>query len=264
MRQLRAAAHRRVRSAVYAGVDAAFLGRGVPRTVNGDRVRFPAPWSRYYPALYEETMHGFLSEHCSPGTTVIDGGAHIGLFTVAMARSVGPNGWVLAFEPTPGTRAVLTRTIALNDLGAPVCIRPEGLSAITGRSTFHIGPAAGTNSNSLVGRSAAAAGGSSQEVPTLALDDLLPTLAAPVSCIKLDVEGAEFDALTGAKAMLERFHPALCIGIHPRMLRAGGHEPSQVRDLLLDLGYRLYEGARQCPPDRFEQGDLFDFQALWA
>jgi FkbM family methyltransferase len=257
-----------VRRTAYAALDAALLGRGVPRTVNGGRVRFPAEWSRYYPRVYEATMHGFLRGQCAPGTTVIDGGAHIGLFTVAMARAVGPDGWVLAFEPTPGTRAVLTRTVALNDLGATVCVRPEGLTDVTGRNTFHIGGTEGSNSNSLVGWSAGnAAGratGTSREVPTLALDDLLPTLAAPVSCIKLDVEGAELDALTGAKAMLERFHPALCIGVHPRMLQAGGHEPAEVRDLLLDLGYRLYEGPRDCPPERFEQDDLFDFQAVWA
>lgn len=264
MRRPRGDAHRLLRSTAYAALDAALLGRGVPRTVNGGRVRFPAQWSRYYPRVYESTMHGFLLRHCAPGTTVIDGGAHIGLFTVAMARAVGPDGWVLAFEPTRGTRSVLTRTVVLNDLGATVSVRPEGLTDVTGRNTFHVGGTEGSNSNSLVGWSAGNATGTKIEVPTLALDDLLPTLAAPVSCIKLDVEGAELDALRGAKAMLERFQPALCIGVHPRMLHAGGHDPTEVRNLLVDLGYRLYDGPRECPPDRFEQDDLFDFQAVWA
>jgi len=249
---------------VYAGLDAVFLGRGVPRRINGARVRFPARWSRYYPSVYERTMHEFLVRHCAPGTTVIDGGAHLGLFTAAMARAVGPDGSVLAFEPTPGTRAVLTKTVALNDLGACVCVRPEGLAAKTGRTTFHMGETEGSNSNSLVGWSTTTAGGSQADVPTLALDDLLPTLSSEVSCIKLDVEGADLDALLGARRLLERFHPALCIGVHPRMLRAAGHEPGEVRDLLVDIGYSLYDGSRECPAARFDDDDLFDFQALWG
>ena len=261
MRQRRSGAHRRVRSTAYAALDAAFLGRGVPRTVNGQRVRFPAPWSRYYPSQYEEAKHRFLVGACKPGTTVVDGGAHIGLFTVVMANAVGPEGWVLAFEPTPGTRAVLAKTIALNDLGATVSPRPEGLSATTGSTTLHIGPDEGTSSNSLLGRLGEAPPGSEQAVPTLALDDLLPTLASPVSCIKLDIEGAELDALRGAAAMLERFRPALCVEVHPRMLRRAGHDPVAVHDLLVERGYRLSEAGASCPRQRFEGDELFELQA---
>lgn len=247
-----------VKTAAYGILDAAFVGRGVPRTVNGDRIRFPARWCRYYPSAYEPAKHDFLVSHCSPGSTVIDGGAHIGLFTVAMARAVGPAGMVLAFEPTPGTRAVLTRTIALNDLGATVSVRPEGLSAATDRMTLHVGPTEGSNTNSLVG---IAVGESSVDVPTVALDDLLPTLASDVSCIKLDIEGAELDALLGAEVLLRKLRPALCIEVHPRILRTGGRDPMQIRALLLDLGYGLFDGPGPCPAERFAGEEIFEFQA---
>lgn len=261
MGQLQAGAHRRLRSTAYAALDAAYLGRGVPRTVNGERLRFPAAWSRYYPAAYEEAKHRFLLRHCQPGTTVIDGGAHIGLFTVVMARAVGPDGWVLAFEPTPGTRAVLTTTVALNQLGATVSVRPEALAAATGRTTLHIGPVPGTSSNSVAVPPPEGVG-TEREVPTVAVDDLLPGLAAPVSCLKLDIEGAELDALLGARATLDRFRPALCVEVHPRALKAAGREPAAVHDLLVgDLGYELHEGAAPCPRERFEQDDLFELQA---
>lgn len=259
MRQLGPDAHRRLRSGSYAILDAAFLGRGVPRRVNGERIRFPAAWSRYYPTRYEVDKHRFLVDHCRPGSTVIDGGAHIGLFTVCMANAVGRNGWVLAFEPTPGTRAVLTRTVALNGLGASVSVRPEALGATTGRMSLHIGPTEGSNSNSLMeGR----AGSTAAEVPTLALDDVLATLPSDPSCIKLDIEGAELDALLGAEALLRKHRPALCIEVHPRALRAGQRDPEQVRDLLLDLGYELFDGARPCPTERFAGDELFEFQAV--
>lgn len=260
MTQLRAVAHRRVRATAYAALDAAFLGRGVPRTVNGERVRFPATWSRYYPAVYERAKHDFLLRHCKPGTTVIDGGAHIGLFTVVMAHAVGPDGWVLAFEPTPATRAVLAKTIAMNDLGATVCARPEGLSRSTGRRMLHIGTTEGSNSNSIVAAPVAMSS-TPRSVSTLALDDLLPFLPSAVSCVKMDIEGAELDALLGATAMLEQQRPALCVEVHPPMLRAAGQDPVQMWDLLMDVGYRLHEGMLDCTRERFEGDDFFEFQA---
>lgn len=260
MRKLDAGAHRRLRSTAYAALDAAFLGRGVPRRVNGEWLRFPAAWSRYYPATYEEAKHRFLLRHCRAGTTVIDGGAHIGLFTVAMARAVGPEGSVLAFEPTPSTRAVLAATIALNDVGATVSVRPEALSNATGRTTFHIGPVPGTSSNSVF-EPPPEGPGSEREVPAVALDDLVPSLFAPVSCIKLDIEGAELDALRGARAMIERFRPALCVEVHPRALAAAGQDPGTLHDLLVDLGYELSAGSQPCLRAQFEQEQIFEFQA---
>jgi FkbM family methyltransferase len=251
-----------VKPAAYAVADAAFLGRGVPRRVNGERIRFPAPWCRYYPSSYEAPKHRFLVEHCLPGSTVVDGGAHIGLFTVSMARAVGGGGSVLAFEPTPRTRAVLARTVALNDLGASVSVRPEALAAGTGRTTLHVGPTEGSNSNSVIARAGGA--GSTEEVPTLALDDLLPTLTAKVSCIKLDIEGAELDALRGAEALLRAHGPALCIEVHPRMLREGGREPRQLRELLLDHGYALFQDGAPLRAELFQGDDPFELQAARA
>ena len=95
----------------YAALDARHGFRGVPRMVNGEVIRFPARWSRYYPATYEPTKTAFLRERAAQGATVIDLGAHIGLFSVHLARSVGPSGRVVSCEPAPETAAVLRRTV---------------------------------------------------------------------------------------------------------------------------------------------------------
>lgn len=254
-------ARQRMRAAAYVMLDAAFAGHGVPRTVNGQRIRFPAKWCRYYPTTYERKKHEFLVERCRPGSTVIDGGAHIGLFTVAMARAVGPSGRVVAFEPTPATRSVLSRTVALNDVAASVSVRDEALTSVTSRMTLHVAAVEGSNSNSLIG---VAPGGVEEEVPTLALDDLAPTLPSPVSCIKLDIEGAELDALVGAEELLQQQGPALCIEVHPTVLRSADRDPGGVRDLLLDLGYALRDGRQACRLELFDGDEPFEFQATRA
>ena len=136
---------------------------------------------------------------CPEGGTVIDGGAHIGLFTVIMARAVGPAGQVLAFEPTPGTRTVLSRTLELNDVDN-VTVQSSANSSTSGTATFHATGDAGSNANSL-GRVSRAV--LELSVNTCALDDLA---LGRVSCIKLDIEGGELDALLGASELLRHCH----------------------------------------------------------
>src|SRR5262245_48635407 len=51
-----------------------------------------------------------------PGAHVADIGANIGTHTVAMARLVGPEGWVHAFEPQRLVFQTLCANVALNSL----------------------------------------------------------------------------------------------------------------------------------------------------
>src|SRR5438552_1491680 len=85
----------------YALLDLCTGYRGIGQRIGGEVFRFPAKWSRYYEAGYEAPTFQFLKEHCRPGSTALDLGAHLGLFTMLMARRVGPAGKVYAFEPTP-------------------------------------------------------------------------------------------------------------------------------------------------------------------
>src|SRR5207244_2689997 len=50
----------------------------------------------------------------APGDIFIDGGAHVGMFTLVAAARVGPAGKVLAFEPAPAARAQLLQNLALS------------------------------------------------------------------------------------------------------------------------------------------------------
>lgn len=207
--------------------------------MNGERIRVAPQWARYYPSDYEPDKQRFLRERCRRGSTVLDLGAHIGLYTVLMARYVGREGRVLAFEPTPGTRRELRRTVRLNRLGN-VEIRGEAVSVSTGDALLHDTGAPVSNANSLapIDRARAQVG-----VRTTSLDDL--ALPPAVSCVKIDVEGAELDALPGATALLERDRPALTIEIHPVQLRLVGARAVEIWDLLHALGYVLMHGSQE-------------------
>src|SRR5438067_2438972 len=123
--------------AAYRALDLCTAGRGVPRRIGGEVVRFPARWCRYYEAAYEPETFRFLAAQCRPGSTVLDIGAHLGLFTVIMARRVGPGGRVLSFEPTPSTRAALSETVRLNGFRDRVQVRGEAVAGTVGQAAFY-------------------------------------------------------------------------------------------------------------------------------
>nr|MBP7476588.1 hypothetical protein [Pyrinomonadaceae bacterium] len=103
-----------VKDLAYKTLDAVTLGRGMSRQINGETIRFPAKWSRYYEDDYEPETFRFFRENLKEGDTVLDIGGHIGLFAVVTARLVGNSGSVFSFEPTPLTRGVMKEVVDLN------------------------------------------------------------------------------------------------------------------------------------------------------
>jgi len=55
-----------------------------------------------------------LQRFLTPGMTVIDVGAHHGLYAILAARQVGATGRVIAFEPAPSVRRRLRWHLRLN------------------------------------------------------------------------------------------------------------------------------------------------------
>jgi FkbM family methyltransferase len=130
------------------------------------------------------------------GDTVIDCGAHVGLFTLLAMRATGASGRVLAIEPNPHTASLLRRNIdALGDGLARVEIVQAAAASQPGSITLHAG----------VGRTAAYSSAVAPvdqaedvRVAAVTIDDLLRERGvARAALLKIDVEGAELDVWKG-------------------------------------------------------------------
>src|SRR3984893_15716811 len=64
--------------------------------------------------IYERQTRAALRKLVSPGSLVLDIGANIGAHTLPLAQLVGPNGRVMAFEPTDFAFRKLSRNLGLN------------------------------------------------------------------------------------------------------------------------------------------------------
>lgn len=166
-----------------------------------------------------------------PGWTVVEAGANLGAHTVCLAKQVGPQGVVHAFEPQRILFQALCANLALNSLSNVHC-RQEALGETPG--TVTIPPLDYSAENNFGGLSlphAAQRDAVGEEVPVTTLDSLeLPRC----EFLKVDVEGMELSVLKGGQKTIERWRPILYVENDRSEL-----SPPLI-EFLLGLGYRLF------------------------
>lgn len=164
----------------------------------------------YWTGTYEEPVQEELVRLLAAGGTYWDVGAHAGFFTLLAARTVGARGHVHAFEPMSANRARLDATIRANGL-ANVTVHAEAVAGEPGGARQLLGHAS-TSMWSLVPDGAAAAGDGrrSETIACRTLDSLAAEIGPP-TVVKLDVEGAEVDALRGGERLLRERRPTLLL-----------------------------------------------------
>ena len=153
------------------------------------------------------------------GDVVIDGGAHVGLFTrTALAAGASR---VIAFEVTPKSNEAMRRNFADQIADGKVVVMAKGVWHEEG-----VLPLVIVNDCSICNSVSHPWMTPSVNVPLTTIDHAVAELKLPqVNFIKLDIENAEANALRGATGTLARFHPRLAVALENSKTRvAYGHE----------------------------------------
>lgn len=181
----------------------------------------------------------------APGAVVWDVGANVGLFALASAFHAGPRGHVLAIEADEWLAALVRRSAAgLSSRYAPVEVLSVAAADRLGLADFAIA-ARGRAGNHLANLSGSSQTGGERErrkVVTLTLD-WLATQLPPPAVVKIDVEGAELQVLTGARQLLAAARPRLFLEVSDQNVEA-------VTALLHEARYRLFDAASTEPIER--------------
>ncbi|MBN1450082.1 MAG: FkbM family methyltransferase [Anaerolineales bacterium] len=170
-----------------------------------------------------------------PGDVVIDAGAGFGDTSFRFAYETGEAGKVYAFEFVPSNIEIIRRTMQLNPSVSPrIEIVERPVWSISDKKVDFKDSGASTR---IIDNPISPSQFSTR---TVSIDDWVEEAGIKaVHLIKMDIEGAELEALKGAVRTLNRFKPKLAISLY--------HRPEDywtIPDFLqsLDLGYRFYLG----------------------
>jgi FkbM family methyltransferase len=179
--------------------------------------------------MHEPKLTAALRGLLRPGMVLVDVGANIGYFALLAARCVSPGGKVIALEPFPESYRLLQKNVKANGFGNVVTLQvAAGVAA--GHAALYVYERA--NWNSLGPPRAGVIGAVPVRVEPL---DVVLSGEERVDVVRMDVEGAEYDVLLGARGILARDLPYLVIEVHRRLLGEGGYR--RLREFVLDLGY---------------------------
>lgn len=188
--------------------------------------------------VYDKLETDIIGGSVSDGDTVLDIGAHIGYFTLILARAVGDHGKVFAFEPEPENFRFLSKNIEINKC-QNVILENLALSFGAGKTKLfldksNLGNMSLSNLNipqkSLAGY---------VEVESMALDKYVSKIGNKVSFIKIDVQGAEGLVFSGASNLLQNQKPTILLELWPYGLRNNGTDPLKFLKDLENLGYKF-------------------------
>lgn len=148
-----------------------------------------------------------LAGHLQAGAVFHDIGANVGFFTVIAARLVGCAGHVYAFEPVPDNAALIRKNCQLSDL-ANVTVVEKAVSDTTGGGELVLARYSGGAALSTAAPPPDATGTLAVELTTVD-DEVRSGRVRSPSVVKIDVEGAELEVLTGMAQTIHDHRPVI-------------------------------------------------------
>ena len=185
--------------------------------------------------IYEPHLTSVFRRTLSHGMNVLDVGANIGYFTLLSAALVGSAGSVMAIEPNGANTRLIEASRRANNFTQVTVVQAaagRALELLVLNSSYSNGTTS-RPSEDLEGLL------DSMTVPSLQIDGLVPN-DRHIHFIKIDVEGAEYNAVLGAMETIRRCHPVIASEFSPGMMSGiSGVSGAEYLRLFVGLGYRL-------------------------
>lgn len=153
--------------------------------------------------FWEPDVTSWMTRNIEPGWNCLDVGSNIGYFTEVLARLVGKDGSVLAFEPNKklvDDYNVVRKLNNYEDCGS-IQVLNFGISDSKKGAKLHV-PLINIG-GACISEAAPQSGYDIKEVSLISLDENHDLVNKKIDFVKMDVEGYEPTAMNGMKAVLE-------------------------------------------------------------
>lgn len=167
------------------------------------------------------------------GDIVLDGGANVGILSLVYSKKVKHSGTVFAFEPDQKNILHLKENIALNTDVENIFLQERGLWNEENEILFY---ESGTVGSSVFPHGETAI---KKNIEVTTIDNFVKTRNLPkLDFVKMDIEGAEIQALIGAKRTIEKMQPNFAIASYH--IVNGVQTYKKVERVFEDLNYPFY------------------------
>jgi len=185
---------------------------------------------------YEEFETELVKRTIKEGNVVVDIGANIGYFTLIFAKLVGKNGSVFAFEPELNNFNILKKNIEINNY-ANVKLVKKAISDKTKIMRLFLNDS--NKGSHTLGKQKN--NKQSTEIESVRLDDFFD-INNKIDFIKIDIEGAEIDAINGMSKILQNNKDLkILIEYNPLMLKGFGITSQKFFTTLRELNFNIYD-----------------------
>lgn len=197
----------------------------------------------YFGKEFEPCEIAVLRKLLTPGDTVFDVGANVGIYTLLASRLIGASGSVHAFEPVSSVYHLLVSNIALNQ-AANVVPNRLAMSDKGGQLPVFINQESGLSAVSLTRRGKVVG---IEAVPSTTLDAYAESHGVlAVNFLKIDVEGHEGEVLRGGShlAAVARDLVILC-ELDEKNISSLGRSVDEVIHWMSGVGYEAWSVNRR-------------------
>ena len=189
----------------------------------------------YITGEYESDVKSLLKKELKRGDTFLDIGANIGFYSILASKIVGTNGKVIACEASPKMVPRLKTNISLNNI-SNIEIIEKAISNESGQVKFYISD----NLNSGMSSLRELNNVEPVIVNSIKLDDYCDKLPK-IKLIKIDIEGAEHNAIKGMRKLINRDKPIIILEVIDLFLNQFGSSSNELLQELDFLGYDFFD-----------------------
>lgn len=189
--------------------------------------------SRVYINMVEQIQTAQIAKSLERGMVFLDIGANVGYYSILGAHRVGPTGRVFAMEPLPRNISFLHRHLTINNI-QNVTIIPMACFHELSLLNFEVADNTATSHVRKELDKWDCVGKEKIIVAGVSIDLFCKKAGIRPDVIKIDVEGAELDVLSGAAIIIKNKSPKIFLSTHSEQLKQDCFE------LLAKHGYSFH------------------------
>ena len=182
-----------------------------------------------------------IAQLAREGGILFDIGAHAGIISAMFCTARAENK-AYSFEPSPISQERLKEIRILNHLEERMFLQPVAIGETSAKIEMLIDPGGGYVQTQRFEHSMWDTP-QKIEVTVESIPEAALRLGVVPDCIKLDIEGYEYEAIKGAQSFLSTHKPAILLELHLNYLEERGRSAKAVVEMLCACGYSFYTYA---------------------